>query len=97
MEDLVNVTVDGLQMSVQSCSVRWAADLTCAGTQRTVLAAGPVARTASLSGPLSLAAGGTDHLAVTMALPASAGDAFKSKASSLNLVFTAVQRTGGSR
>ena len=90
-------TTDGLQMSVQSCSVQWAADQTCAGTVRTVLASGPVVRTSSLSTPVSLAAGGTDHLAVTMALPASAGDAFKSQSSTLSLVFTAVQRTGGSR
>jgi hypothetical protein len=89
--------VNGLQMSVQSCSVRWAADLTCTGSQRTVLASGPVVRTASLSAPGSLAAGATDHLAVTMALPASAGDAFRSQTSRLSLVFTAVQRTGTSR
>lgn len=88
---------DGLQMSVQSCSVRWAADQTCAGTQRAVLASGPVVRSASLTAPLSLAAGATDHLAVTMALPTTAGDAFKSQSSSLSLVFTAVQRTGSSR
>lgn len=88
---------DGLQMTVQSCSVRWAADQTCAGTQRTVLASGPVVRTAPLTGLLSLAAGATDHLAVTMALPTSAGNAFRSQSSQLSLVFTGVQRTGGSR
>lgn len=88
---------NGLQMTVQSCSVRWAADLTCAGTQSTVLASGPAVRTAALTGPLSLAAGVTDHLAVTMALPSSAGDAFEQQSSTLSLVFTAVQRTGSSR
>lgn len=90
-------STDGLQMGVQSCSVPWAADQTCAGVLRTVLASGPVIRTAALSAPLSLAAGATDHLAVTMALPTSAGDAFTSQSSTLSLVFTAVQRTGGSR
>jgi Camelysin metallo-endopeptidase len=88
---------DGLQMTVQSCSVRWAADQTCAGAQRTVLASGPVIRTASLSGLLSLSAGATDHLAVTMALPTSASNAFRAQTSQLSLVFSAVQRTGSSR
>ena len=42
-------------------------------------------------------AGATDHLAVTVALPASAGDAFKQQASDLQMVFTAVQRDGSAR
>jgi hypothetical protein len=88
---------DGLQMTVQSCSVRWATGQTCAGAQRTVLASGPVIRTASLSGLLSLSAGATDHLAVTMALPTAASNAFRAQTSRLSLVSSAVQRTGSSR
>lgn len=88
---------NGLQTSVQSCSVPWTADFTCAGTQQTVLAAGPVVRTAPLTGALSLRAGATDHLAVTIGLPTGAGDAFKSQSSSLDLTFTAVQRAGSAR
>jgi hypothetical protein len=86
----------GLQMSVQSCSVAWTAG-TCAGDVRTVLAAGPVVRTAALAAPLSLAAGVTDHLAVTVTLPSSADDAFRAQASDLQMVFTAVQRDGAAR
>ena len=89
--------VDGLQMSVQSCSVAWTATWTCAGDLRTVLAAGPVVRSGALTAPLSLTAGATDHLAVTVALPSTAGDAFKQQASNLGLVFTAVQRDGSAR
>lgn len=84
---------NGLQMTVASCSVAWAGD-TCSGVQRTVLASGPAVRTGGLVNPFGLVAGATDHLAVTMALPASAGDAFKSQSSSLSLTFTATQRGG---
>ncbi|MBB3676107.1 hypothetical protein [Modestobacter versicolor] len=89
-------TVNGLQMTVRSCSVAWTAG-SCAGDVRTVLAAGPVVRTADLSNPASLTAKATDHLAVTVSLPAAAGDAFKEKSSELALTFTATQRAGTSR
>jgi len=89
--------VKGLQMSVQSCSVAWSASSTCTGDLRTVLASGPVARTAALTAPLSLVAGATDHLAVTVTLPSAAGDAFRAQASDLQMVFTAVQRDGAAR
>jgi hypothetical protein len=88
---------NGLQMTVQSCSVAWAADNTCSGEQRTVLASGPAVRTATLANPFGLAAGATDHLSVAMALPTSAGDAFKSQSSALSLTFTATQRDGAHR
>ncbi|MGY1751048.1 TasA family protein [Modestobacter sp. SYSU DS0511] len=88
---------NGLQMSVRSCSVAWASDLSCEGTVRTLLAAGPVVRTADLAAPASLTAGATDHLAVTLALPSTAGDAFKGASSELALTFTATQRAGAAR
>ena len=87
----------GLQMSVQSCSVAWSAADTCTGDLRTVLTSGPVVRTSALTAPLSLAAGRTDHLAVTVTLPSSADDSFAAQASDLELVFTAVQRDGAAR
>lgn len=88
---------NGLQMQVDDCSVAWAADGTCPGEQRTVLASGPAVRTATLSNPFGLVAGATDHLAVTLALPASAGDAFQSQSSALALTFTATARDGAPR
>ena len=88
---------NGLQMSVRSCPVAWAADLSCAGTVRTLQSAGPVVRSTTLTAPASLAARTTDHLAVTLELPASAGDAFKQQASQLSLTFTAMQRAGTDR
>ena len=90
-------TVNGLQMSVQSCSVAWTPDSSCTGTVRTVQAAGPVVRDTVLTAPASLAPGVTDHLAVTLQLPATAGDAFKQQTSHLALTFTATQRAGTAR
>jgi len=90
-------TVQGLQMTVQSCSVAWTSDFTCTGDVRTLLGSGPVVRDQLLSDPASLAAGTTDHLAVRLELPVSAGDAFKEQASELALTFTATQRAGAER
>ena len=90
-------TVNGLQMTVQSCSVAWTEDLACTGDVRTLLAAGPVIRDAQLANPASVTAGVTDHLVVTLSLPASAGDTFKDKSSGLALTFTATQRAGATR
>jgi len=87
---------NGLQMTVQSCSVAWTNDA-CTGDVRTVLASGPVIRDAQLANPASLVAQATDHLAVTLSLPATAGDAFKQKTSGLALTFTATQRDGAGR
>ena len=88
--------VNGLQLSVQSCSVAWTGS-TCAGDVRTVLASGPVLRDVPLTDPFSRTAKATDHLAVTATLPASAGDAFKQQTSRLSLTFTATQRDGAAR
>jgi len=54
-------------------------------------------RTADLSTPASLTPGRTDHLAVTLALPESADDAFADQQSELALTFTATQRAGSER
>jgi hypothetical protein len=88
---------DGLQTTVRACSVPWSAESTCAGVQRTVLAAGPVVRDAPLDRPASLVAGGTDHLALTVFLPERAGNEFAGRSSAVEFTFTAVQRSGGAR
>jgi hypothetical protein len=87
----------GLQMSVRSCSVPWSPDAACAGDQHTLLAPGPVIRQAALDRPASLAAGGTDHLALTVSLPETAGNEFAGRSSALEFTFTAVQRPGTAR
>jgi hypothetical protein len=88
---------DGLQTTVRACSVPWSAEATCAGVQRTVLAAGPVVREAPLDRPASLVAGGTDHLALTVFLPERAGNEFAGRSSAVQFTFTAVQRPGTAR
>jgi hypothetical protein len=90
-------TVNGVQMTVQSCAVAWTSDFTCTPGARTLLASGPVVRNSPLTNPASVTAGATDHLAVTLSLPTGAGDAFKDQSSGLALTFTATQRDGAIR
>lgn len=87
---------DGLQLSVQSCSVAWAGGF-CSGDERELLTSGPVLRDLSLADPFSLTPGATDHLAVTASLPSTAGDRFAQQVSRLQLVFTATQQAGADR
>ena len=97
--DLVN----GLQLSLRSCSVPWtqggtasAPTYTCGGTTQT-LANGPAVSNVGLTNPASLNAGGVDHLAFTVSLPTSADNTFQGKSATLSLSFTGVQRSGTAR
>jgi predicted ribosomally synthesized peptide with SipW-like signal peptide len=89
--------VHGLQLTVLSCPVAWTSEVTCDGAVRTLLTRGPVIDDSELDAPYSLVAGATDHLAVTLELPDTAGDAFKDQSSELALTFTATQRDGATR
>jgi hypothetical protein len=97
---LTTDTVNGLQLSVKSCSVPYtqggtasAATYTCSGTEKS-LVAGPAVNTASLNGINSLNAGGADYLVFSVSLPGSADNTFQGKSATLSLVFTGTQRTG---
>jgi hypothetical protein len=85
---------NGLQLRVESCSVAWTPEWTCAGERELSVVPGPVVRRAQLRHPASRTAGGSDHLAVTVALPATAGNQFHGLRSELVLTFTGVQRAG---
>ena len=87
----------GLQLSLSACSVPWTADSHCTGHPRVLLPSGPVVRQAQLGDPANLQPGGTDHLAVTVTLPETAGNEFAGRRSAVDLTFTAAQRTGGTR
>ncbi|MCW2742258.1 MAG: uncharacterized protein JWR45_2680 [Blastococcus sp.] len=93
--------VNGLQLTVQSCSVAWttsAAAPTCSGTVRSYFSAPIVVTDRVLTGTQALTAGATDHLLLTASLPSSAsGDAFEGASSGLNFMFTGVQRNGAAR
>jgi hypothetical protein len=100
---LVTDRVNGLQLTLRSCSKAWtesrppaAPTYTCGGTERTVYA-GPVMSTQTLGDPASLNPGGTDKLVFTISLPASAGNEMQGASATVSLAFTGVQRTGGAR
>jgi hypothetical protein len=93
---LVTDAANGLQMSVKSCTVPWAADYSCAGTQR-VLGSGNVLAGITLNNPASLVAGKTDHLTFTVSLPTTADNTFQGLSAPLSLTFTGTQRNGTAR
>ena len=100
---LTSDAVNGLQLTVEGCSVAWtqagtadAPMYSCTGTKRSVLS-GPVANSAALTGPASLAAGGVDHLVFTVSLPTTADNAFQGKTAGFSLTFTGMQRAGQAR
>lgn len=91
--------VDGLQLSVESCSTAWSVvgtGYTCGGTVREFYD-GPIIMDEALAGAASLEPGRVDHLLATIELPSTAGDAHKNKVSQLSFSFTAVQRDGAAR
>ena len=95
--------VNGLQLSVRSCSVPWAetvtagaASYTCAGTTTTVVN-GPAVNSSGVVNAASLNPQGVDRLVVTLTLPAGAGNEFQGKTSALSLSFTGSQKTGTNR
>ena len=96
--------VNGLQLSVKSCPVNWTESLTngvatytCSGTTTNVVNSGAAVTSATLTGIASLNAGGTDHLVVTLTLPAGADNTFQGKTSALSISFTGTQKTGTNR
>jgi hypothetical protein len=97
---LTTDTVNGLQLSVKSCSVPYtqggtstAATYTCSGTEKT-LVSGPAVGTNILNGLNSVNAGGVDYLVFSVSLPAGADNTFQGKSATLSLVFSGTQRTG---
>ena len=94
-------TVNGLQLTVESCSVAWTTGAgvpTCSGSVRSYFTQPIIVSNVPLAATSALAAGATDHLKLTAALPSSAsGAAFEGATSNLNFVFTGSQRSGGPR
>ena len=94
-------TVNGLQLTVESCSVPWdtaGTVPTCPGTVRNYFTQPIIVTNYPLNSSAATAAGATDHLKLTAALPSSAsGDAFEGASSDLTFQFTGTQRAGGAR
>jgi hypothetical protein len=100
---LTTDATNGLQLAVRSCPVAWtqsgpasAPAYTCGGAPST-LYSGRAVMDGALPGVASLAAGGIDHLLLTVSLPTSAGNGFQGQSSTLGLTFTGVQRDGAAR
>jgi predicted ribosomally synthesized peptide with SipW-like signal peptide len=87
---------NGLQMAVDKCSVAWtesgsspAFSYTCSGSTTTVLASRAVVGTnLALANLGALTAGVTDHLRLTLTLPATADNSFQNQASTIQYTFT---------
>jgi hypothetical protein len=93
--------VNGLQLTAESCSVAWTtggAAPTCSGTVRSYFTQPILVNEYPLTSSPAIAAGATDHLKLTAALPAGAtGDVFEGAGSTLEFVFTGIQKSGGPR
>lgn len=89
---------DGLQMTIESCSVAWVEagppyTYTCAGSTSTVLASRAVIGSPlTLTGLNSVTAAGADDLRVTLELPTTADNTFQAKTSTITYTFDATQR-----
>jgi spore coat-associated protein N len=98
-------TTTGLQMVIEKCSVPWteagtapAYTYTCSGTTSTVLASRPViGASMALSNLSSLSTGATDHLRVTLTLPAAAPNTLQGQTSTIAYNFVGTQRVAGSK
>lgn len=89
-------TVNGLQVAVDRCPTPWTESgtgpytYTCGGTVSPVVASRPVVGADMALANLSLS---TDHLLVTLTLPAGADNSFQGKSSTINYTFTGTQRS----
>ena len=92
-------TTDGLHLAIDRCSVAWTESgppytYTCGGSTSTVLASQALIGSNVALSNLTLSAGSTDHLRLTLTLPSSAGNSLQNKSSTISYVFTGVQRAG---
>ena len=92
-------TTDGLQVAIDKCSVAWTEagppyTYTCSGSTSTVLASQPIIGSNVALSNLTLTAGSTDHLRVTVTLPSTAGNALQNLSSTIAYTFAGVQRAG---
>ncbi len=98
-------TTNGLQMAIDRCSVPWseggsapAYTYSCSGTTSSVLASTPViGANMALANMGALAHGATDHLRVTLSLPASAPNSLQSQSSVVQYTFNGTQRAAQSQ
>lgn len=97
--------VNGLQVTVDACSVPWteagtapAYTYTCTGTTTSVLPSRPIIGTdLALSSLASITSAKADNLRVTATLPTAADNTFQGLTGTVDFAFTATQRAATSR
>jgi spore coat-associated protein N len=92
-------TTNGLQIAIDKCSQAWTESgppytYTCGGSSSSVLASRALIGSAIALSNLTLTAGSTDHLRVTVTLPSSADNTLQNKSSTIDYTFNGVQRAG---
>lgn len=94
---LTTEPVDGLQLTIENCSVAWtgsAAPYSCTGTKSTVLASSPIiGANRALANLTALTAAKTDYLKVSTTLAKSAPNTAQGATSTIGFGFTGTQRT----
>jgi spore coat-associated protein N len=90
---------NGLQIAIDKCSQAWTEagppyTYTCGGSTSTVLASRALIGSNMALSNLTLTAGSTDHLRVTVSLPSSADNTFQNLSSTISYTFTGTQRAG---
>src|SRR5881397_3267605 len=90
---------NGLQIAIDRCSQAWTESgppytYTCGGSTSTVLASRALIGSSIALSNLTLTAGSTDHLRVTITFPSVADNTFQNKTSTVSYTFTGVQRNG---
>ena len=96
---------NGLTVKIDKCSVAWtesgvapAYTYTCSGATTSILAATAAGSTSTLSSLAALTSGSsTDHLLVTLTLPAAAGNALQGLSTTITYSFTGTQRAATSK
>ncbi len=95
---------NGLQMVIDRCSAAWtesgsspAFTYTCSGSTSSVLASRAVIGSNLSLSNLTLTAGATDHLRLTLTLPSTADNTFQNKTSTIQYSFTGTQRAATNR
>jgi predicted ribosomally synthesized peptide with SipW-like signal peptide len=90
---------NGLQIAIDKCSQAWTESgppytYTCGGSTSTVLASRALIGSAMALSNLTLSAGSTDHLRVTLTFPSGAGNTLQNQSSTVNYTFSGTQRAG---
>jgi spore coat-associated protein N len=88
---------NGLQIAIDKCPQAWTEagppyTYTCGGSTSTVLASRALIGSAIALSNLTLTAGSTDHLRVTLTFPSGADNTFQNKSSTLSYTFNGSQR-----